>query len=166
MEAIRDACRNLGTFDLSGCELYTTAEPCPMCLGATLWANIPWCTTAARARTPDGIGFRDEVFYEYLAGGKRPAEGERVRGRTAALSCLRHIRRSREKRSTDVNLLRTRRGRKAGGVQCLKSPPMAAFFVRTRFPSLSIPAFCAGRAALVSAHACGSLCASPKRPRG
>ena len=43
MEAIRDACKNLGTFDLSGCELYTTAEPCPMCLGATLWANIPVC---------------------------------------------------------------------------------------------------------------------------
>ena len=51
MEAIRDACKNLGTFDLSGCELYTTAEPCPMCLGATLWANIPVGTTAARART-------------------------------------------------------------------------------------------------------------------
>jgi len=40
MEAIRDACRNLDTFDLSGCDLYTTAEPCPMCLGAALWANI------------------------------------------------------------------------------------------------------------------------------
>ena len=40
MEAIRDACKNLDTFDLSGCELYTTAEPCPMCLGAILWANI------------------------------------------------------------------------------------------------------------------------------
>ncbi|MBR5897293.1 MAG: nucleoside deaminase, partial [Lachnospiraceae bacterium] len=40
MEAIRDACEKTGSHDLSGCELYTTAEPCPMCLGAILWANI------------------------------------------------------------------------------------------------------------------------------
>ena len=38
--AIRDACGNLSSFDLQGCELYTTAEPCPMCFGAILWANI------------------------------------------------------------------------------------------------------------------------------
>ena len=38
--AIRNACKTLGTYDLSGCELYTTAEPCPMCRGAILWANI------------------------------------------------------------------------------------------------------------------------------
>ena len=62
--AIRDACRTLGTHDLSGCELYTTAEPCPMCRGAILWANIRkvyfGCTVADTAR----IGFRDEKFYE------------------------------------------------------------------------------------------------------
>ena len=40
MMAIRDACRKTGNFDLSGCELYTTGEPCPMCFGAILWANI------------------------------------------------------------------------------------------------------------------------------
>ena len=40
MEAIRDACKNLGTHDLTGCQLYTTAEPCPMCLGGILWSNI------------------------------------------------------------------------------------------------------------------------------
>lgn len=68
MEAIRDACRNLGTFDLSGCELYTTAEPCPMCLGATLWANIPVVYYGCTREDSDEIGFRDEVFYEYLAG--------------------------------------------------------------------------------------------------
>lgn len=68
MEAIRDACKNLGTFDLSGCELYTTAEPCPMCLGATLWANIPVVYYGCTREDSDGIGFRDEVFYEYLAG--------------------------------------------------------------------------------------------------
>lgn len=68
MEAIRDACKNLGTFDLSGCELYTTREPCPMCLGATLWANIPVVYYGCTREDSDEIGFRDEVFYEYLAG--------------------------------------------------------------------------------------------------
>lgn len=61
--AIRDACASLGTYDLSGCELYTTGEPCPMCLGAILWANIGkvyfGCTVADTA----SIGFRDETFY-------------------------------------------------------------------------------------------------------
>ncbi len=64
--AIRDACAKLGTHDLSGCELYTTAEPCPMCLGAVMWANIETvyygCTTADTAK----IGFRDEKFYNTL----------------------------------------------------------------------------------------------------
>ena len=68
MEAIRDACKNLGTFDLAGCALYTTAEPCPRCLGATLWANIPVVYYGCTREDSDGIGFRDEVFYEYLAG--------------------------------------------------------------------------------------------------
>ena len=68
MEAIRDACKNLGSFDLSGCVLYTTAEPCPMCLGATLWANIPVVYYGCTREASDEIGFRDEVFYEYLAG--------------------------------------------------------------------------------------------------
>ena len=68
MEAIRDACKNLFFNDLSGCELYTTAEPCPMCLGATLWANIPVVYYGCTREDSDEIGFRDEVFYEYLAG--------------------------------------------------------------------------------------------------
>ena len=62
VSAIRDACANLGTYDLSGCEIYTTGEPCPMCLYACLWANIGkvyyGCTIADNAM----IGFRDEEF--------------------------------------------------------------------------------------------------------
>ena len=68
MEAIRDACKNLDTFDLSGCELYTTAEPCPMCLGAILWANIKTVYFGCTQKDTAEIGFRDEQFYDYLHG--------------------------------------------------------------------------------------------------
>lgn len=68
MEAIRDACQNLDTFDLSGCELYTTAEPCPMCLGGALWANISTIYYGCNRMDTDAIGFRDDVFYEFLDG--------------------------------------------------------------------------------------------------
>ena len=68
MEAIRDACTALGTFDLAGCVLYTTAEPCPMCLGAILWANIRQVYFGCNREDSAGIGFRDEVFYQYLKG--------------------------------------------------------------------------------------------------
>ncbi|MGN0483863.1 MAG: nucleoside deaminase [Lachnospiraceae bacterium] len=64
MEAIRDACKNLDTHDLSGCELYTTAEPCPMCLGAILWANIRVVYYGCNRMDTDRIGFRDDVFYD------------------------------------------------------------------------------------------------------
>ena len=60
--AIRDACRNLNSFDLSGCELYTTAEPCPMCFGAILWANIRKVYYGCTIADTDKLGFRDEVF--------------------------------------------------------------------------------------------------------
>lgn len=62
--AIRDACGKLGTFDLSGCELYTTAEPCPMCAGAIKWANIAKVYYGCNIADTDSIGFRDKVFYE------------------------------------------------------------------------------------------------------
>ena len=62
MTAIRDAEKSLGTYDLTGCTLYTTGEPCPMCLYACLWANIDkvyyGCTINDNAK----IGFRDEEF--------------------------------------------------------------------------------------------------------
>lgn len=68
MQAIRNASHTLGTFDLSGCVLYTTGEPCPMCLAACLWANIAkvyyGCTIADNER----IGFRDKEFDTKLGG--------------------------------------------------------------------------------------------------
>ncbi|MCR5494929.1 MAG: nucleoside deaminase [Treponema sp.] len=68
MEAIRDACKKLGTHDLSGCQLYTTAEPCPMCLGGILWANITEVFYGCTISDTDKIGFRDDKFYETFAG--------------------------------------------------------------------------------------------------
>lgn len=68
MEAIRDACKNLDTYDLSGCVLYTTAEPCPMCLGGILWSNIDTVYYGCNRLDTDAIGFRDDRFYNYLAG--------------------------------------------------------------------------------------------------
>lgn len=64
MEAIRQASRNLKTFDLSGCELYTTGEPCPMCLGAILWSNISKVYYGCNILDTEDIGFRDKKFYE------------------------------------------------------------------------------------------------------
>jgi guanine deaminase len=61
MMAIRDACKNLGTFDLSGCDLYTSAEPCIQCLGAILWANINKVYYGCSVKDTDSIGFRDEI---------------------------------------------------------------------------------------------------------
>lgn len=64
MMAIRDACKRIGTHDLSGCVLYTTAAPCPMCRGAILWANIRKVYYGCNVSDTDSIGFRDKIFYE------------------------------------------------------------------------------------------------------
>ena len=66
VSAIRNACQKLGTFDLSGCEIYTTGEPCPMCLGACLWANIERIYYGGTSLDIDAIGFRDDLFYQQL----------------------------------------------------------------------------------------------------
>ena len=66
MEAIRDACKNLGTHDLSGCDIYVTAEPCPMCLSACLWANIRHVVRGCTREGSENIGFRDKIFYDCL----------------------------------------------------------------------------------------------------
>ncbi len=67
ISAIRDAEKNLKTFDLSGCELYTTGEPCPMCLGAILWANIEKVYYGCTLKDNEMIGFRDDKFNELLS---------------------------------------------------------------------------------------------------
>ena len=64
MNAIRAACKILDTHDLSGCELYTTAYPCPMCLGAIRWANIDKVYYGCRLEDTEKIGFRDLDFQD------------------------------------------------------------------------------------------------------
>ena len=61
---IRQACKKLGTFDLSGCELYTTGEPCTMCMTACMWANIKKIYYGCTLKDNEMIGFRDVKFDE------------------------------------------------------------------------------------------------------
>jgi tRNA(Arg) A34 adenosine deaminase TadA len=65
--AIREACKNLDTFDLTGCEIYASCEPCPMCLGAIMWARIDKLYYAADRVDASRAGFDDELFYTELA---------------------------------------------------------------------------------------------------
>lgn len=64
IDAIRKACKKLNTFDLSGCELYTTHAPCPMCDCAIKWANIDKVYYGCTVEDTESIGFRDKQFYE------------------------------------------------------------------------------------------------------
>lgn len=65
--AIRDACRKLGTYDLSGCDIYTSCEPCPMCLGAIYWAHIDRIYYGNDKDDAREIGFDDSFIYDELA---------------------------------------------------------------------------------------------------
>ena len=73
IDAIRKACYNLGTYDLSGCVLYTTGEPCQMCLCACLWANIEKVYYGCTIEDNGRIGFRDDKFDILLDGRKNLA---------------------------------------------------------------------------------------------
>jgi guanine deaminase len=64
--AIREACRKLGDFQLSGCEIYTTCEPCPMCLGAIYWARPARVFYACVAADAAEAGFDDDFIYQEL----------------------------------------------------------------------------------------------------
>lgn len=66
VNAIREACRRLGTFDLSGCEIYSSCEPCPMCLGAIYWAHIGKLYYGNNKTDAKNIGFDDSFIYEEL----------------------------------------------------------------------------------------------------
>ena len=68
VNAIRAACKKVGSYDLSGCVLYTTAYPCPMCLSAIIWANIKKVYFGCRPEDAEHIGFRDDFMYRFIEG--------------------------------------------------------------------------------------------------
>jgi len=65
--AIREACKNINDFHLSGCTIYSSCEPCPMCMSAIYWAHIPKLIYAATAHDAAQAGFNDEFIYQELA---------------------------------------------------------------------------------------------------
>lgn len=66
MVAIRMACAKLGSFELKNCELYTSCEPCPMCLGAIYWARLARVYFANTAEDAAKLGFDDSLIYSEL----------------------------------------------------------------------------------------------------
>jgi len=74
INAIREACKNIGTYDLSDCELYTSCYPCPMCLSAIIWANIKKVYYGNTKEDVANIGFRDDFIYEYIKNGNNNAD--------------------------------------------------------------------------------------------
>lgn len=69
INAIRQACKALDTYDLSGCELYATGSPCPMCLSAIIWANIKKVYVGGEVKDAEEIGFRDDFIYRFIENG-------------------------------------------------------------------------------------------------
>jgi tRNA(Arg) A34 adenosine deaminase TadA len=74
--AIRDACATLETFQLADCELYTSCEPCPMCLAAIYWARIPRVYYGNTRADAAAVGFDDALIYEQVA---LPPDGRSVK---------------------------------------------------------------------------------------
>ncbi|WP_066251006.1 nucleoside deaminase [Neobacillus drentensis] len=67
VQAIRDACRFLNDFQLTGCEIYTSCEPCPMCIGAIYWARPKAVYYACTKQDAAKIGFDDQFIYDQLS---------------------------------------------------------------------------------------------------
>lgn len=67
VQAIRDACRNLNDFQLNDCEIYTSCEPCPMCIGAIYWARPKAVYYACTKQDAAKIGFDDQFIYDQLS---------------------------------------------------------------------------------------------------
>jgi guanine deaminase len=65
--AIRQACKQLGVFELRDCEIYTSCEPCPMCLGAIYWAHLARIYFAGAAGDASKVGFDDSLIYREIA---------------------------------------------------------------------------------------------------
>lgn len=66
INAIREACQKLNTYDLKGCTLYATGYPCPMCLSAIIWSNIKKVYYGTNLKDAEKIGFRDDCIYNFI----------------------------------------------------------------------------------------------------
>ncbi len=75
INAIREAAQKLGTFDLTGCEIYSSCEPCPMCLGAIYWAHLDKVYFGNTKKDAKEIDFDDSFIYEEL---DQPAEKRKI----------------------------------------------------------------------------------------
>jgi tRNA(Arg) A34 adenosine deaminase TadA len=69
--AIREACKKIKSYDLSGAELYTSCYPCPMCLSAIIWSNIKKVYYGNTKKDAAKIGFRDDAIYDFIKNSKR-----------------------------------------------------------------------------------------------
>lgn len=69
VNAIREACKKLGTYDLSGYVLYATGHPCPMCMSSIIWANIKKVYFGCTPEDAEKIGFRDDFIYRFINDG-------------------------------------------------------------------------------------------------
>lgn len=80
ISAIRMACKKLNSFDLSGCVIYSSCEPCPMCLSALYWAHIDKIYYANTKQDAAGIGFDDQFIYQEISkpGNKRKLISEQI----------------------------------------------------------------------------------------
>ena len=76
VNAIRQAARSLGCFDLGGCDIYTSCEPCPMCLGAIYWAHLDHIYYGCNRKDAADAGFDDDFIYRELS--LAPADREKV----------------------------------------------------------------------------------------
>ena len=74
--AIRDACKNINSYDLSDCELYTSCFPCPMCMSAIIWSNIKKVYYGNTKEDAAHIGFRDDFIYDYIENKKYNTNNE------------------------------------------------------------------------------------------
>ena len=76
--AIRDACKNIDSYDLSGCQIYTSCYPCPMCLSAIIWANIKNVYYGNSKEDAANIGFRDNYIYNFINELSKDSKGNDV----------------------------------------------------------------------------------------
>lgn len=77
--AIRKACASLKTYSLENCEIYTTCEPCPMCLGAIMWAGISKIYYGADRKAAANLGFDDDYLYQVINGNTKADKLEMTR---------------------------------------------------------------------------------------